>query len=334
MNRSRGQAPKSTLSKHKCSKTLYVKFLKVTSQRYSALSLSEVSPNEISHDSVSRWLSETKCTPKDIWHEAKNVVIPTKGILIADETVISKKRSSKIEIARYQYSGNEHDVVKGIGVLNFIWQTQIGTYTPVDYRIYSPPEDGKTKNHHFRDMLTVVKERGLNPEVVVADGWYSSLKNLKSIRDHGWYWLMPLKKNRRVNKGDQLQNLNIPPEGLSVHLQGYGWIQVFRFASKNGRAEYIGTNLPEANTGQVEEYVKRRWDIEVYHRELKQVCGLGRCQAHVGRSQRNHIGLSILCWMELAEKRIAESISIYEQQWQNVKPAISERLRIELALAH
>jgi len=44
-----------------------------------------------------------------------------------------------------------------------------GETTPFDYRIYQPPQDGKTKNDHFREMLFSAKQRGLKPEIVVAD---------------------------------------------------------------------------------------------------------------------------------------------------------------------
>lgn len=53
------------MSKSLCSKDLYCTFLRVTSQRYSALSLSEVSPIELSHDSISRWLVNANCQPTD-----------------------------------------------------------------------------------------------------------------------------------------------------------------------------------------------------------------------------------------------------------------------------
>jgi len=54
------------------------------------------------------------------------------------------------------------------------------------------------------------KRKGVTPEVIVADSWYSSLDNVKCIRDLGWYWLMGLKKNRIVNRGVKLENLDIP----------------------------------------------------------------------------------------------------------------------------
>lgn len=126
-----------------CSKELYCSFLQTTSQKYSAVALSEVSPIEISHDVVSRWLENTNCQPKDIWEAAKKTVLSAKGIIIADDVVIDKSRSGKMELTAWQYSGSEHDIVKGIGVLNIVWKTEDGMFSPMDFRIYYPPEDGK-----------------------------------------------------------------------------------------------------------------------------------------------------------------------------------------------
>lgn len=179
------------MSRSKCSRGLYCSFLEVTSSRYSALSLSQVAPVAVSlsHDSVSRWLTEERVQPKDLWYVAKKEVYRNPGILIFDDVVIDKSRSGKMELVNWQYSGSKHDITKGIGVVNTLWQTSKDQYIPMDYRIWNPPEDGKTKNDHFQDMLSAVRQRGLHPEMVVADSWYSSLRNLKSIRSHGWDWV-------------------------------------------------------------------------------------------------------------------------------------------------
>ena len=208
------------MSKSKCSQELYCKFLEVTSMRYSALSLSEVAPEnmQISHDSITRWIANAKVQPKDLWETASKEIsaLPQeqKGISAFDDVVINKSRSQKMELVNWQYSGADKGVVKGIGVVNAIWQTDKAHYIPIDYRIWHPSDDGKTKNDHFRDMLSSAKARGLEPEMVVADSWYSSLKNLKSVRSHCWDWVMGLKKNRLVNKPHiQLCELDIHDEG-------------------------------------------------------------------------------------------------------------------------
>lgn len=315
-----------------CSKELYCTFLQVTSQRYSALSLSEVAPHKLSHDSISRWLEEAKCQPKDIWNAACDHVLSTNGIIVADETVLNKDRSRKIELVKWQYSGDEHDIIRGIGMLNFLWVDRAGSVCPMDFRIYEPKEDGKTKNDHFRNLLTLAKRREVKAEAVVADSWYSSLDNLKCIRDMGWNWVMGLRKNRMVNRKDRLENLTILDEGLRVHLRGYGFIHVFRFEGKNNRTDYIGTNIENPTKDQIKSLVRKRWQIEVFHRELKQTCGLEYCQARTSRAQRNHIVLSVLSWIKSADVRRRYHLTLYQQQWDVIKYAIAKQLRYELSI--
>jgi hypothetical protein len=326
------------MSKSKCSRELYCSFLEVTSSRYSALSLSEVAPESVSlsHDSVSRWLATEKVQPKDLWLCAAKEVHATPGILVFDDVVIDKSRSGKMELVNWQYAGSKHDITKGMiqlffqrnGVVNALWQTSKAEYVPMDYRIWNPPEDGKTKNDHFQDMLSAAKQRQLHPEMVVADSWYSSLKNLKAVRSHGWDWVMGLRSNRLVGKPhQQLKTLKIPDEGLATYLKGYGWVRVFRFEATNGRTDYIGTSRTDLSREQVKEYFERRWSVEVLHRELKQTCGLSRCQAVLGRAQRNHIGLSLLTWIRKHKRRLIDHRTMYQQNWEVVKPSI------QLALA-
>ena len=314
----------------KCSRKLYETFLKVTATRYSALSLSEVSPVDLSHDSISRWLEEANCRPKEVWEESKEFVLSSSGVLIVDDTVLDKNRSRKVELVRWQYSGNAHDVIRGIGVVNLLWQGDNGEYCPADFRIYNPPEDDKTKNDHFREMVVLAYKRGVKPEAVLFDCWYSAIDNLKTIDNLGWSWVGGLKSNRRVNRKQKLEELTIPDEGLKVWLKDYGFITVYRFTDKHGHTDYFGTNLENPTREQVETFVKRRWDVEVYHRELKQECGLESCQSRDGRAQRNHICLSILTWIKLASKRSLDHITIYQRKWDVIKPAIKQQLAYEL----
>lgn len=72
------------MSRSKCSCDLYCAFLEVTSDRYSALSLSEVAPDgsTLSHDSISRWLADEKVQPKDLWQVTKKEAKDKPGILV------------------------------------------------------------------------------------------------------------------------------------------------------------------------------------------------------------------------------------------------------------
>lgn len=297
------------------------------------MALSEVSPIELSHDSISRWLSEANYRPRDLWGKAQSYIDPKEPSLwIADDTVLDKRHSQKIELVNYQYSGNEHDVIPGIGLVNLLWYGLAQQEAvPVDYRIYDKDTDGKTKNTHFCDRLSLAKMRGLSPDAVVMDAWYSSLKNLKAIRDHGWIWVTTLRKNRKVNKNISLETLDIPEEGRLVHLRGYGWVTVFKFVASNGRIDYVTTNKKAPTRDDVKSIMAARWSIEVYHREMKQTCGIERCQARSGRSQRNPICLAILAWFEKHRRRVLNKITLYRQDWEIIKASIAHGIRQVLA---
>lgn len=321
------------MQKSKCNKDLYKSFLQASSVRYSGKALSEVSPKNLSHDSASRWLNNSNFRPNEVYKESsKYIDHDAPCLLLGDDTVLSKQYSKKIDLVNYQYSVAVHDVIAGIGMLNLLHYNSINDQSvPLDYRIYDKDTDGKTKNDHFCEILTLAKERGFRPDAVVMDAWYSSLGNLKHIRNLGWTWVTNLRKNRKVNHNVSLESLEIPDEGLKIHLRGYGWFTLFKFVAKNGRIDYITTNLENPTRQQVERIVKAGWSIEVYHRELKQTCGIERCQARTGRAQRNHICLAVFAWLEMNKRRINEKITLYQQTWEVIKTSIQDKLRWLLA---
>ncbi|WP_342270992.1 hypothetical protein [Candidatus Tisiphia endosymbiont of Parasteatoda lunata] len=148
------------MARSKCSKDLYKSFLQASSVRYSGKALSEVSPINLSHDSASRWLNSKDFRPSGIYREvSKYIDREASCLLVGDDTLLSKQYSKKIELVHYQYSGAVHDVIPGIGMVNLLhYNAKTDQSTPVDYRIYDKETDGKTKNEHFCDMLTLAKE--------------------------------------------------------------------------------------------------------------------------------------------------------------------------------
>ncbi|WP_458693689.1 transposase [Rickettsia endosymbiont of Urophora cardui] len=93
------------------------------------------------------------------------------------------------------------------------------------------------------------------------------------------------------------------------------------------RIDYITTNLENPTREQIEKIVKARWSIEVYHRELKQTCGIECCQARTGRAQRNHICLAVLAWLDMNKRRINENITLYQQTWEVIKTSIQNNIK-------
>ncbi len=83
--------------------------------------------------------------------EAKPIVDWSGGYLVVDDTVVDKPFAKKMDLVRWQWSDTHHDVVKGICVITFLW-TDGRQHIPVDFRVYDPDGDGKTKNTPFRPL--------------------------------------------------------------------------------------------------------------------------------------------------------------------------------------
>lgn len=305
----------------RCNPDLYVRFLCAASGGWSGVELSKVAPEDMAHDAVSRMLSRGEISPESVWRQAEPLVSRQKGYLLVDDTVVDKPYAEKIELVRWQYSGTHHDVVKGIGVITLLW-TDGEKHVPIDFRVYDPDGDGKTKNQHFRDMLATALERGFTPACVLFDCWYASLENLKKIRKLKWMWLTQLKKNRIVDYSEPLETKQIPPEGLRVHLRKYGFILVFRTDAPNGTVKYWATSNEELSIDEFDRLRRTRWRIENYHRGLKQHCGVSRCQSRSRTSQITHIAASILAFIKLEITRLAQKLSWHEQKQNITRNAI------------
>ncbi len=50
------------------------------------------------------------------------------------------------------------------------------------------------------------------------------------------------RKNHKESRDVHLEELDVPKNGLSVQLRGYGWVSVFKFVAKNGRIDYMTNN--------------------------------------------------------------------------------------------
>ena len=68
----------------------------------------------ISHNTINRYLRYQSLNSEDLWRNVKEEFVSnTEAYLIFDDTVINNKLGHNIELARRQYSGNEHQVVHG-----------------------------------------------------------------------------------------------------------------------------------------------------------------------------------------------------------------------------
>ena len=185
-----------------------------------------------------------------------------------------------MELVTRHWSGKHKQVVCGINLITLMW-TDGDSQIPCDYRLYNKQHDDLSKNDHFQSLISTAHQRGFTPECVVFDSWYSSLKNLKTIRQYQWHWLTQLKSNRHVNLDKQgnrpIRELPISETGTIVHLKGYGLIKVFRIVSPHGNIEYWATSNLSMNDLYRLKYAELSWSIEVYHQGIKQFVGVERC---------------------------------------------------------
>jgi hypothetical protein len=281
------------------------------------------------HDSFTRLLQRLPQDTRALWDDAKKVIRITEGSLIIDDTTLDKPYAEKMDYVTYHWSGKHHAVVKGINLITTLWSDG-SALIPCDFRLYNASKDGLTKNDHFRNMLLVAKQRGMEPNYVLFDSWYSTMENLKLItKELGWHFFCRLKENRLVNptgmkKGNKPVSdiQEIPPEGIVVHLKAFGMIRVFKTVSQKGDVEYWATDDLGMNSEKSEELSGVGWGIEEYHRGIKQCCGIERAQVRKAKSILNHIHMSIRAFMRLELYRLMTGISWYEAKVRIVRDAV------------
>lgn len=204
----------------KFTKLNYCQYLLSSQINYTLTNLAE-HLEQISHDRINRYLKNEKLTPRLLWDNVKDVIeINGQAYLVFDDTVIDKRYATEIEITKRQYSGNAHGVIQGIGLISCIYvNPEIGNFWVVDYRIYDPSRDGKTKIDHVMEMLqNLVYHKYLPFQAVLMDSWYATNKLMLYIDDLGKYYYCPLKRNRLVD-GTKAKNAYQKIELLSWNEQ-------------------------------------------------------------------------------------------------------------------
>ncbi len=295
----------------------------------------------VSHDTVGRSIADIKLSPAVLREKALELIIPSRdGYIALDDSVMDKGSSSEIEIASAQYSGQRHGITTGIGVITLVYiNPELHRYWILDYRIYDKRTDGKKKTDHAFDMIEYWQlMHELHPErapftTVLIDAGYTCKKIMQYLvrKDKIFYGVMP--KSRKVSYLDQ--------DGLvtTKHVGDFNWsgkdnrgeglrtngitvciedlpkdkpLRLFQITAKH-RVEYIVTNDVSVKTTKAAKQVGGfRWKIEQFHREVKQLTGVAKCQARKGRKQRNHICIAFIVWHQLNELAQTMQTTIYE----------------------
>jgi len=241
---------------------------------------------QISHDEVNRFLAGSGFNGKDLFDKAKGALKLTGGVLSVDDTVIDKPYSNPdaAELVDFFWSGLHHKSVKGINVIVLNYTDPDGVSLPVNWRLYRK-RDNKTKNDYFQDMVNEVFSLGLRPAWVTADSWYSSIENLKFLRNKEVGFMVGLEKNRIIStlphQYQPVGEVTIEADGLYTHLKGFDYVKVFRTVDTEDHerhyALYGNQKQPTTVLNRIlfMELKQQHWHIEQAFRAVKQLAHAG-----------------------------------------------------------
>lgn len=267
-------------------------------------------------------------TEQIIWEHVKASIVHSPRVcIIFDDSILDKNHSNSIELVRRQYSCNTHGLIKGIGMINCLYvNPDIGQYWIVDHHIYDPEVDGKSEIDHVQEMLVrLVASQHVTFDRVLMDSWYGAKALLLFIESLGKHYYVHLKSNRQVDdsggvlKYKRVDELNWNSVdltlGKTIKIKGFPKdykVKLFWVVASDNRTDWVVINdLAQHPTDDAQKVCAIRWKIEQFHRELKQVTGVEKCQCRKARIQKNHIACAVLVWIRLTELARASMTTIY-----------------------
>src|ERR1043165_2117863 len=281
-----------------------------------------------SHDTINRYLRGEKLSPRLLWEQVQpKLALDPHAYWVFDDTVLDHSFGPNIEMVRRQWSGNQHSVIRGIGLVTCVYiNPQTEQFWVIDYRIFDPDSDGKSKLNHVQEMLSMAQHRQLPLQTVLMDAWYATKEVMMQIARMGKIFYCPLKSNRLVDDSGGAQPYRRIEElswsqselaaGRLVKVRGFPGdfkVKLFRVEVSTHRTEWVVTNdLSQDSTQGAQEASALRWKIEEFHREAKQLTGLEDCQCRKARIQRNHIACSLLVWVRLKTLACQSGQTIYQ----------------------
>ncbi|MCK4494703.1 MAG: transposase [Methylococcales bacterium] len=318
---------------------LYADYL-ITSFSYTtATGLSGLVDNAISHDQVTRFLSQQDFTSKELWKVIKKTareIETDEGVLIFDDTIQEKPHSKENDLICWHYDHCVNRSVKGINLLNCVYYSK-ETSLPVAFELVKKPtqfcdiktqrekrKSEVTKNEQLRDMLKVCCQNQLKWRYALADSWFSSSENMKYI--HATLekqFIFALKSNRlvalskddkangRYTRIDSIQWSEKPVQGWVKGLEFPVLFHRQVFTNKDGSTGtlYLISNDLSATTTTLETIYQKRWKVEVFHKSIKSNTSMAKSPARTVRTQSNHIFMSLYATARLEILSIQQGLN-------------------------
>ena len=319
---------------------LYSDYLLSSFGATTATGLSALLEGSISHDRVTRFLSQADYDAKTLWRHVKGMVRDIEeddGVLIFDDTIQEKPYTDENDLICWHYDHSQNRTVKGINLLNCVYHA--GTVSlPVAYELITKPvfySDVKTrrvkrkslvtKNDLMRDMLGVCKRNRIKYRYVLADSWFSSKENLQFIRNSlEKQFVIAIKSNRTVALSYEDKRAGrfarIDAQNLAEHKPVQAYIkgldfpvlllrQVFTNKDGSTGEMFIACSDLTCDGETIETIYQKRWKVETFHKTLKSNAALSRSPTRRVRTQSNHCFMAIYAAAQLEGLRVKHHLN-------------------------
>jgi hypothetical protein len=319
---------------------LYADYLISSFGPTTATGLSRLLRAHLSHDKITRFLSERPYTSANLWQIVKPLVRQVQSedaVLVIDDSIAHKPHTDASELIGWHYDHTTGTTVKGINFLTALYCTG-EVSLPVAFALVEKDEEfidtktGQTKrratvskNTHYQNMLRACVKNGLPFRYVLNDVWFSAADNMKLITTElKKDFVMPLKSNRNIALSGQdkkdgryqaVQTLALEHgQAQEVYLEQVPFPlslvkQVFTNKDGSQGVLYLVSSDRTLDGDRMMRLYQERWQVEVYHKSLKQNASLECSPTRTKRTQSNHFFLSLCAFTKLEALKIRTQCS-------------------------
>jgi hypothetical protein len=319
---------------------LYSDYLISAFGQTTATGLSNLLDGELSHDQITRFLAQAPHSAADLWQIVKphiRKIESAEGVLVVDDSIEEKPYSDENDIVCWHYDHTKGFSVKGINCMTALYH-QDNVALPVGYRIiekterYLDKKDGKekrrsavSKNDYYRQMTQQAVDNHIKFRYVLNDVWFSSADNMMHVK-HSLKkdFVMPIKSNRNVAtaQSEKLQGRFVKVESLpiqantthTVYLEGVDFPlllvkQVFVNDDGSIGILYLVTSDLALTYAKITAIYRKRWNVEPYHKSLKQNASLEKSPTHTVFSQTTHFFAALCAYIKLELLKLSTKLN-------------------------
>ncbi len=309
---------------------LYSDYLLSSFSQTTATGLATLMKGQISHDQITRMLACKPHDSADLWKIAKPYVRQIQrddGVMIVDDSIAEKPYTDENDIICWHWDHAQNRAVKGINFVSLLYHSQ-NISLPVGFALiaktehYIDPKDGKekrrsptSKNEHYRTLLEHALKNQIPFRYVLNDVWYASAENMMFVK-HTLHkeFVMPLKSNRKValslddkrqGRYVQVETLELKPNTTTiVYLEGVDFPmalvkQVFVNEDNSTGVLYLVSSDTTLSYEVITTIYQKRWNVEPYHKSLKQNASLEKSPTQTVASQTNHFFAALCAFIKL-----------------------------------